>query len=137
VAIVDSQTASPRIAGRDTRKGSKGEKKGQKRHTHHLTTRASNVSVEEEIEDSDEEFVAVAERDFRQCTRPPNGHFKKVLEATHPHHPYPIKHKLRDCTMMKRFMSSANSLPSGDELIRNPRSGGMVLGEVEIATITD
>jgi hypothetical protein len=38
--------------------------------------------------------------------------------------------------MMKRFKSSTEALPGGDELRRNPRSGGMVLGEVEVTTIT-
>jgi hypothetical protein len=109
---------------------------GQKRHPRHLVARASNGSVGEEIEDSDEEFVVVAKHDFKRCTRPPKGHFEKVLEATCPHHPYPIMHKLRDCTMMKTFMSLADALPGDDELTRNPRSGGMVLGEVEVVTIT-
>jgi hypothetical protein len=40
------------------------------------------------------------------------------------------------CTMMKRSMSSIGTLPGGDELTRNPRSEVMVLGEVEVATIT-
>jgi hypothetical protein len=38
--------------------------------------------------------------------------------------------------MMKRLMSSADALPDGDELTKNPRSRGMVLGEVKVATIT-
>jgi hypothetical protein len=78
----------------------------------------------------------VVERDCMRQTRAPKGHFKKILQATYRHHPYPIKHKLRECTMIKRFMSSADALPSGDELTRNPRNGGMVLGQLEVATIT-
>jgi hypothetical protein len=50
----------------------------------------------EEADSSGEGFIAVAE--------PPKDHFEK-LEATCPHHPYPIKHKLKDCTMMKKFMT--------------------------------
>jgi hypothetical protein len=68
--------------------------------------------------------------------RPPKGHFEKILEAAYPHHLYPIKHKLRDCTMMRRFMSSPGAPPGGDELTRDPRGGGTVLGEAEVTTIT-
>jgi hypothetical protein len=102
----------------------------------HLTARASIGSVGEEIEDSNEEYVVAAERNFMWRTRPLNGQFEKVLKADCPHYPFPIKLKLRDCTMMKRFKSSTEALPGGDELRRNPRSGGMVLGEVEVTTIT-
>jgi hypothetical protein len=77
-----------------------------------------------EIENSNEEFIAAAERDFKQCTIPPKDHFEKILEATYPHHPYPIRHKLRDCTMMRRFISSAGTPPGDDELTRDPRGGG-------------
>jgi hypothetical protein len=81
--------------------------------------------------------MVVAKHNFNWRTRPPKGFFEKVLEAACPHHPYPIKHKFRDYTMMKRFMSSADALPGGDKLTRNPRSGGMVLGEVDVTTIID
>jgi hypothetical protein len=63
-----------------------------------------------EIENSDEEFIGAAERNFEWRTRPPKDHFDKILEAPCPHHPYPSKHKLRDCTMMRRFMSLARPL---------------------------
>jgi hypothetical protein len=116
VAVVDSQTASPKIATRGTRKGFEGGKKGQECCPRRLTARVSNGSAGEEIEDSDEEFVVMAERDFKRHTRPHKGHIEKVLEAACPHHPYYVKHKLRDCTMMKRLMSSADALPGGDEL---------------------
>jgi hypothetical protein len=50
--------------------------------------------------------------------------------------PYPIKHKLRDYTMMKNFMSS-RAPPGGDELERDSRSRGTMLKEVEVTTIAD
>jgi hypothetical protein len=69
----------------------------------------NNDNVGEEIENSDKELMVAAEHDFRRCTRPPKDHFKKILEAAYPHHSYPVKHKLMDCTMMKRFMSSVGT----------------------------
>jgi hypothetical protein len=97
---------------------------------------ANNGNAGKEIENSNEEFIAVAKRDFKQRTRPPKDHFEKILEASYHHHPYPIKHKLRDCTMMRRFMSSVGTPPDGDEVTRDLRGGGTVLGEVEVTTIT-
>jgi hypothetical protein len=82
-----------------------------------------------EIENSDEEFIGAAERNFEWRTRPPKDHFDKILEAPCPHHPYPSKHKLRDCTMMRRFMSLAGTPTGGDELARNPRGGGTVTAQ--------
>jgi hypothetical protein len=60
-----------------------------------------------------------------------------ILEAVCPHHPYPVKHKLMDCTMMKRFMTSG-APPSGDEPARDPGGRGtvLILEEVEVVTIT-
>jgi hypothetical protein len=46
-------------------------------------------------------------------------HFKKLLEETCPNHAYPIKHKLRDCGMMKNFMASG-SLARGMEVDKAP-----------------
>jgi hypothetical protein len=34
--------------------------------------------------------------------------FEKLLEETYPNHAYPIKHKLRDCGMIKNFMASGS-----------------------------
>jgi hypothetical protein len=58
---------------------------------------------------------------------------KKILEAAYPHHPYPVKHKLRDYTMMKRFISFG-APPGGDERVSDPR--GTTLEEANVTTIT-
>jgi hypothetical protein len=94
----------------------------------------NNSSIEEKIESSDEEFVASAKHDFKRRTRPPKDHFEMVLKAACPHHPYPVKHKLRDCTMMKRFMSSGTPAATA-ELARNLGGRGMALGEAKVMTI--
>jgi hypothetical protein len=51
--------------------------------------------------------------------RPPTDHFKWLLEEAYPNHIYPIKHKLKDCGMMRIFMTSG-SLTWGEELNEGP-----------------
>jgi hypothetical protein len=53
---------------------------------------------------------------------PPTDHFEKLLEETCPNHAYPVKHKLRDCGMMKNFMASG-SLTQGMEIDEVPNEG--------------
>jgi hypothetical protein len=47
--------------------------------------------------------------------RPPTYHFKRLFEEACPNHAYPIKHKLKDCDMMRSFMT-LGSLTWGTEL---------------------
>jgi hypothetical protein len=56
--------------------------------------------------ESDEELVAAAERHFKRQAWQPTDHFKKLLEETYLYHTYPIKHKLKECTMMKNYMTT-------------------------------
>jgi hypothetical protein len=35
-------------------------------------------------------------------------HFEKLMEETCLNHAYPIKHKLKDCCMMKNFIASGS-----------------------------
>jgi hypothetical protein len=51
--------------------------------------------------------------------RPPTDNFKRLLEEACPNHAYPIRHKLKDCDMMKSFMISG-SLTRGTELDEDP-----------------
>jgi hypothetical protein len=81
-------------------------KKGQKHLLCHIAIMASNDNGDEEDDSSDEGFIATIEREFKRQTRLLNDHFGKLFEATCPHHPYPANHKLKDCTMMKKFMMS-------------------------------
>jgi hypothetical protein len=48
-------------------------------------------------------------------TRPPMDHYKRLLEEACPNHAYPVSHKLKDCGMMRRFMT-LGSLAYGTEL---------------------
>jgi hypothetical protein len=99
---------------------------------------ASNNNGGEEADSSGEGFIAAVECDFKRQTWPPIDHFKKLLDATCSHLPYPVKHKLKlkDCTMIKKFMTSG--APSrGSKLGGNPggKSAAPIPEEAEVMTI--
>jgi hypothetical protein len=102
---------------KSVRKGAKGGKTGQKRRPHRITIMASKGNDSED--NSGEGFVAIAECAFKRQTRPPKDHFEKLLEAIYPHHPYPIKHKLKNCVMMRKFMT-LRAPSRGSKLEGNP-----------------
>jgi hypothetical protein len=64
--------------------------------------------------------------------------FKKLLEVSCPHYSYPVKNKLKDCTMMKKFMTSG-AFSKGRKLGGEPggKSVVLILGEVEVMAIFD
>jgi hypothetical protein len=117
-------------------RGTKGGKKGQKRCPCYITVVVSNSGGDEAAGDSSEEYVATTERNFKRQTRPPKDHFEKYLEATCPHHSYPIKHKLKDCSMMKNFMMS-EAFTKGKKLGEGPGGKGEapIPGEAGVMTI--
>jgi hypothetical protein len=61
------------------------------------------------MNDSDEEYVLVTECNFKRQAWQSKDHFVKLLEVACPNHKYPIKHKLKDCTTIKNFMTSGVS----------------------------
>jgi hypothetical protein len=44
----------------------------------------------------------------KSCAWLPTDHFEKLLEETCLNYAYPVKHKLRDCDMMKNFMATGS-----------------------------
>jgi hypothetical protein len=62
-------------------------------------------------------------------------HFDKLLEETCLNPAYPIKHKLRDCGMMKSFMTSG-SLSRGMEVDKVPNEGDAMPFPREDAVMT-
>jgi hypothetical protein len=60
------------------------------------------------------------------------------LEATYPHHSYPVKHKLMDSTIIKNFMMSGafskGRKPGGDP---GGKSSAPITREVKVMTIFD
>jgi hypothetical protein len=62
--------------------------------------------------------------------------FLRLPNVTCLHHSYPVKHKLKDCTMMKKFMTSGafskGSKPGGDPRGKNATP---ISREAEVMTI--
>jgi hypothetical protein len=52
--------------------------------------------------------ITVVAGSGKHQARPPTDHFEKLLEDICPNHSYPVKHKLRDCSMMKNFVASGS-----------------------------
>jgi hypothetical protein len=50
---------------------------------------------------------------------PPTDHFKKLFEEAYQNHAYPVRHKLKDCGMMRSIMTSG-SLTWGAEHDEGP-----------------
>jgi hypothetical protein len=121
---------------KSARKGAKGGKKGQKCQPHHLAAMASNDSGGAKADNSDEGFVAMVECDFKRQTRSHKDHFKKLPQVVCPRHPYPIKHKLKDYTMLKKFMTSG-APPKGGKLEGGVggKSVATIPGEAQVMTI--
>jgi hypothetical protein len=98
VATNSGRAAPTKATVKGARKGTKGGKKGQKRWPCRIAILASNGNEDEEADNTGEKFLVAAERDFKLQTWSPKNHSEKLLEATYPHHPFPAKHKLKDCT---------------------------------------
>ena len=50
--------------------------------------------------------MAAAERKtVKPKNNPPTNHFEKLLEAPCTHHEGPVKHTLKDCNLMKKFLT--------------------------------
>jgi hypothetical protein len=83
-----------------------------------VTTSYDEGDNDKDVGDSDEELIAAAERDVKRQARLPADHFEKVHEATCPNHTYPVRNKLKECTMMKNYMTTGTfargKKPEGD-----------------------
>jgi hypothetical protein len=62
--------------------------------------------------------LTTAHSDKRQ-ERPSTYHLKRLLDEACPNHTHPIRHKLKDCGMMRSFMTS-RSLTSVAEIDEEP-----------------
>jgi hypothetical protein len=66
--------------------------------------------------------VDAAEHDFKGQAWHPTDHFEKLLETTCPNHTYHVKHKLKECTMMKNYMTM-------ETFARSKKPGGKSAGK--------
>jgi hypothetical protein len=98
-----SQGAPPKAATKGAKRSAKGSKKGQKQHRQRVTVTISYDDDDNKKADSfDKEQVVAAKHDLKHQTQQLSDPFKKPLEATCPNHAYPVKHKLKECTMIKK-----------------------------------
>jgi hypothetical protein len=100
-AAGDSWAPPPKAIIKGTRKGTTGGKKGQKQCPRCSATTTSDNGDDEKAGTSSEEHVTTTERDFKRQVRQLKDHFEKLLEVTCLNHSYPVKHKLKDYTMLK------------------------------------
>jgi hypothetical protein len=82
--------------------------------------------------------VAATECNFKRQTRQPKDHFEKLLEAACLHHSYSVKHKLKDCTLMKKFVT-LGAFSKDRKLGGDPggKSAAPIPGKAEVMTIFD
>jgi hypothetical protein len=100
--------------------GAKGGKKRHKQHHQETTiTTNGNGGISKQVGSSGVVRVTTATGSSKHQARPPTDHIEKLLKETCPNHTYPVKHKLRDCSIMKSFMTSG-SLPEAWKLMRSP-----------------
>jgi hypothetical protein len=109
-----------KAAGKGAKRSAKGNKRGPKRWPQCIAvvTSCDRGDNDKEADNSDEELVAAAERNFKLQAWQPVDHFEKLLEATYPTHAYPTWHKLKECTMMKNYKTTGafakGKNPEGD-----------------------
>jgi hypothetical protein len=79
--------------------------------------------------------VVTATHSDKRQTWPSTDYFKRLLEEACPNHAYPIRHKLKDCDMMKSFMV-LRCLTRGTELDKDPGGRNTMAFPEEDAVMT-
>jgi hypothetical protein len=96
--------------------GIKGGKQRRKQRLQGTTTMTDhNDDKDEEAGGSSVRRISTTTCIDKRQSRLPMDHFYRLLEEAHPNHVYPVRHKLKDCGMMRSFMTSG-SLTQGAEL---------------------
>jgi hypothetical protein len=99
---------------------------------------ASDSSDDEKAGNSGQEYVAATECNFKHQALQSKDHFEKLLEETCQNNLYPVKHKLKDCTMMKKIhdigVLSKGRKPMGD---LGGKDATPIPGEAMVMTIFD
>jgi hypothetical protein len=129
----NSRGAPLDIAIEDAKEGTTGGKKRYKQRRQETVT-DHDRGVNERAGDSSAEHAAEAMGSSRRQARPPTDHFEKLLKEALSNHTYPVKHKLRDYSMMKSFMTSwslsrgleVNAVSAEDDATPFPREGAVM-----------
>ena len=72
----------------------------------------SNHSAKRKNKKQRHEDSLVATADHKGGSKPMEGapnHFKKMLEGPCPNHAFPVKHPLKDCRLMQKFLSRSSN----------------------------
>jgi hypothetical protein len=93
------------------------------------------MTMTKKMDDSDKEYVVAVEHGIKRQAWLLIDHFEKLLEAASLNHAYPIRHKLKDCNMMKYFMT-LGSLSQGKEPEGDPSGKGTTPFPREEAVMT-
>jgi hypothetical protein len=135
---VDSRGASPKTTDKSSKRRAKGSGRGPKPCPQRvvIATSCDEDDDNKEADDSDEEHVTAVECNFKCHAWQLADHFKKLLEATCPNHAYPIRHKHKECSMMKNYMTTValakSKKPKGDPV---GKTATPFLGEEKVMSI--
>jgi hypothetical protein len=77
------------------------------RHRHSLCP-IGRQRQQQEASGSSLRRISTTMRSDKHLMRLPMDHFKRLLEEAYPNHAYSVRHKLKDCGMMRRFMTSGS-----------------------------
>jgi hypothetical protein len=92
------------ITVQGAKKDTKGSRKRQKQRPEWVAA-VANYYDDKKADDSNMEYVATVGGSVKRQVGRPTNHFERLLEEACPNNVHPIKHKLRDCGMMKNFMT--------------------------------
>jgi hypothetical protein len=124
------------VAIHSAKEGIKGGKKRCKQHPQGTTTTTDhNNGNDGEASGSSVRCILIAAHSDKRQPRPPMHHYKRPLEEACPNHAYPVRHKLKDCGMMRIFMI-LGSLTWGVELDEDMGGDDMMLFPMENAVMT-
>jgi hypothetical protein len=98
--------------------GAKAAKKRHKQH-HQEATTVDNGGINEQADGPSTVHAIEAAGCGKRQARTPTYHFERLLEEVCLNHAYAVKHKLRDCSLMKNFMA-IGSLSWGKEVDEAP-----------------
>jgi hypothetical protein len=123
MAPSNGREASSDIALWDTGEGTKGRRKRRKQRPQEDTTATNdNGGNDKQLGGSSMVRIATTAGSSKCQVWPPTDHFEKLLEEACPNHAYPVKHKLRDCGMMKNVMA-LGSITRGMQFDEVPNVG--------------
>jgi hypothetical protein len=109
VTSSSSDGAPSDVAIHNSREGIKGGKKMCKQCLQGVMTVINhNDGNDVEAGSSGMRHIPTAACSDKHQARPPMDHFMRLLEEAYPSHAYRIRHKLKDCSMMRSSMTSGS-----------------------------